>query len=531
MVAFVSAAAVLLTHLWFLGGPPLARTEAHRALTGHEILQTGHWLVPTLYGDVYLRKPPGFYWVVAVSESIFGANGWGWRLPSALASAGMAGAAALFAARWFGARAGLIAGLSYLALIPLWAQGRSADIDALNMFASASAALLVLHLNWSGAARPGAAAGLLALAVAVMMMVKGPAGGAPLLAAMVAPSLLLRDWRPLRRPALWLALGAGVAVFAVWAISAWVYVHRHGLVRDLRGVDELVTRVAGRGLTQWIEVIRVPFELFAYALPFSLAALVATRPAVLATIDLPAARLARALVATLAGSLLLGVLAGVNNVRYAYVVVPLICPLVGLVGAAWAEGSLNASAQKLLRQVMTVTTLGYALFAALLLRKLWIAHVDRSIAAVLLVLLIAATLFSLASWVRQRAAAGAAGVLAVVLVLGLAYAHHRNFERTRFSAHEAGLTLREAVGAGSTVTTDMMVMARPELFYYAQVHVDYRFSGFEKPHELESAMWIVFHETEWAKWKAAMPGRFSQVQPLAITGDNAVVARYTPAGN
>ncbi|MCX5660136.1 MAG: glycosyltransferase family 39 protein [Planctomycetota bacterium] len=528
MTVSLAAGAVLLTHLWMLGGPPLARTEAHRALTGHEILQTGHWLVTTLYGNVYLRKPPGFYWVVALSESILGANGWGWRVPSALASACMAAAVALMTRRWFGPRAGLIGGLSYVALVPLWAQGRSADIDALNMLASATCALIVLHLNWSGTPRPYLWAGLLALAAGAMLMVKGPAGGAPLLAALVAPSIAMRDWKPLRRAAVWLALAAGVAVFAAWAFAAWRYLSAHNLTLDLRGVEELRSRVAGRGISQWIDVAAVPAELFAFALPLSLAAILAslrpTRDAVLPD----AARLARALAAALVGALVIGVLGGVNNVRYGYVALPLLCPLVGLVGDTWASGAYSVATQRLLRQVLTVTTLGYAAFAATLLVQTWRVHGDRPLLIGIAVALALATIWSVAGWLRQRLASAATGSLVVVLALGLAYAHRKNQERVEFSAQKAGLKLGKTVGQGTRVLTDRMVMFKPELFYYAQVDVDYQLTSLEQPHDLGAATWVVFHDDEWTAWHDAMPDRFRNVTPLPIVGDGAVVALYDP---
>src|SRR2546423_3601291 len=48
-----------------LGAAPLAGTEGHRAITAHQMVQRGSYLIPTLYGYTYLKKPPLHYWILA----------------------------------------------------------------------------------------------------------------------------------------------------------------------------------------------------------------------------------------------------------------------------------------------------------------------------------------------------------------------------------------------------------------------------------------------------------------------------------
>ena len=50
-----------------LGADGLGATEGHRAVPGWEMLDTGRWLVPTMFDQPYLRKPPGMSWAVALS--------------------------------------------------------------------------------------------------------------------------------------------------------------------------------------------------------------------------------------------------------------------------------------------------------------------------------------------------------------------------------------------------------------------------------------------------------------------------------
>lgn len=55
--------------------------------TAREMLLTGNWLSPQIYGNFWFDKPPLFYWLDALSFSMFGVSTWAARLPSALTGA------------------------------------------------------------------------------------------------------------------------------------------------------------------------------------------------------------------------------------------------------------------------------------------------------------------------------------------------------------------------------------------------------------------------------------------------------------
>lgn len=55
--------------------------------TAREMLLTGNWLSPQIYGNFWFDKPPLFYWLDALSFSMFGVSAWAARLPSALMGA------------------------------------------------------------------------------------------------------------------------------------------------------------------------------------------------------------------------------------------------------------------------------------------------------------------------------------------------------------------------------------------------------------------------------------------------------------
>lgn len=82
------ALATLAMFFWGLGSIPLLSfNEARRAVPVREMLQAGDWLIPTLNGQLYISKPPLFYWLAAIPAVLSGSTSeWVVRLPSALAA-------------------------------------------------------------------------------------------------------------------------------------------------------------------------------------------------------------------------------------------------------------------------------------------------------------------------------------------------------------------------------------------------------------------------------------------------------------
>ncbi len=70
--------------LW-LNPPPLIGDEAYYARVPVEMRERGDWIVPYFNGEPRYKKPPLMYWLVALSQSIFGENEFASRLPSFMA--------------------------------------------------------------------------------------------------------------------------------------------------------------------------------------------------------------------------------------------------------------------------------------------------------------------------------------------------------------------------------------------------------------------------------------------------------------
>lgn len=84
-VVWVLAGLTVFAHLWNLGLMPLIADEPIRATVTLEMMLSGNYAVPTVFGDFYYKKPPLYNWLIALffwlseSWSVFV-----FRLPSAL---------------------------------------------------------------------------------------------------------------------------------------------------------------------------------------------------------------------------------------------------------------------------------------------------------------------------------------------------------------------------------------------------------------------------------------------------------------
>lgn len=275
----------LIVYFPLLGSTGLSMTEGHRAIPGFEMLERARagdadaWWLPTLFGQAYLRKPPGVSWAIAGSARVFGENELAARWPSAIAATSLAMVALWFGSRWFGRRAGLASGLAQ-ALWPLmWSAGRSAEIEAMNSASAAVATWLVIDIMIGRDSRKRTHAATLAagfalgLALTIMALCKGPAGMPVVLGGLIGACWAQRSWRGLRSMPLWLGggLACGVLGYCLWRVDAAVATSQQTPV--LQGPSEFLwsgekLSVAGVG-----QVMLMPVIALASALPASLALL------------------------------------------------------------------------------------------------------------------------------------------------------------------------------------------------------------------------------------------------------------------
>jgi 4-amino-4-deoxy-L-arabinose transferase-like glycosyltransferase len=321
-----------------LGANGFIASEGHRVLPAWSMLDSGDYLVPRLFEQVYLRKPPGMFWALAGSSALLGRTEFAARAVSAAAMTAGAVVSLLFARRWFGGLyppAGLVAGLAH-ALSPwFWQFGRTAEIESLHQLCVQVSVLLLIDLLVSGRERGVRAAHMTAvgagLSMAAMVLVKGPAGVPAIVAAVAAPCLVRRSLDPLRsRP---LRVAVLVAVLVIVAVFAAIFraLARSGEGAVAQSLDEFLWSAEGlAGMA-----LLLPTAL-ASALPMSFALLYPWGRAM----DPGAERtnqIARTLAWVCLLSLLIYLFAGVTNRRYVLPSFSILAPL-----AAWATSRIAA---------------------------------------------------------------------------------------------------------------------------------------------------------------------------------------------
>ncbi|RUM40972.1 MAG: hypothetical protein DSY34_04530 [Desulfurobacterium sp.] len=80
LIAFIS----LIFFFSRLYEPSLSGDAAKYALIAKNMLKSGNYLVPDLGIELYFKKPPFFFWLIALSYKLFGISEFSARLPSAI---------------------------------------------------------------------------------------------------------------------------------------------------------------------------------------------------------------------------------------------------------------------------------------------------------------------------------------------------------------------------------------------------------------------------------------------------------------
>lgn len=217
--------ATLFSHREVLGVDIM---EARNLITAREMIDTGQWFLPTMFGEPRLAKPPLPTWFTAVAmlggnaglDTDLAVN----RIPSALA--GLFLAVSLFGLTRFWTRsteaaAWTTAFLATSYMFVLMARRNSWDIYCHAFMLAAIWALAVIADSPAPRKRLAVVAGVL---LGLSGLSKGPVSYYALLAPWVAAMLATGGWRGvrLRLKDLALALGLGLVLSVIWPVAAWI---------------------------------------------------------------------------------------------------------------------------------------------------------------------------------------------------------------------------------------------------------------------------------------------------------------------
>lgn len=513
---------------------PIAGTEGHRSMTAHLMVQSGEWIVPRLFGRVYLAKPPLHYWIIGAFEKFSGrATPFVWRLPSAIEASLTAAILSLFASRWFGRVAGWVSGICFVALIALWGENRGADIDVSNTLSANLAALCLLELHFGfgkGRARWIFGAGI---AIGASLLVKGPAGMTIILGSLLwiaVDDLRNRKVSTLRKASFWMPPLIGVTIFGVYLLVGRMYLKSHGFPMDPTGLQEGMQDLHPHdwSLRRAIEWIFLPATLFLYSLPVSIALPLSMFREVRGE-DARRSRLMTALAASVLLAWTVCFISGMHLPRYAYVTLPLLCPLAGAV----ASGAYTHDSRfrPLIRAIVFWTLVGFGIAVVVVCGMLWRHSEIRPLlvtAALVAVIIAGVSTAQLMSRVESWRPLW--GVPALLLVLSTGIARFAHYERLKRSSIVPGQWIREQTGPNAELVTCAMVLDQPELFYYSGLSTRATNGETLDWRPLKLGTWVVLEAQELKIWKAEVPDRLRKVMKFTANHNDGYLVWYAEAG-
>lgn len=158
---------IFFTLFFGIGGVPLLDPdEPVYAETAREMLQTGDFLSPRIFGDYWYDKPPMYYWLVAAAFKVFGYGEFAARFPAALMGALTAFMLYFSVTKLFNERAGFWSSLILTSCIQFFYLSKAAVTDTSLLFFMTGALLSFLHKKYW----------LMYVCMGFATLVKGPIG-------------------------------------------------------------------------------------------------------------------------------------------------------------------------------------------------------------------------------------------------------------------------------------------------------------------------------------------------------------------
>lgn len=224
---YVTVLALFGSYIYYFGlGTYPLRTwdEGVYAEAAKNILLEGAWLAPPVHYHgthykVFMLKPPGGFWIEAVSMGIFGVNEFGVRFPSATAAILVSVVLYIYGRRLYDRRAGFLAGLVWLFGPYTFAgynAGRFGGLETLTILVG----VLFVYATWRLATddEPGPWYVWVGLFAALAVLIKGFAAG---IYVLVVLPLVVRSIRRFIRLEFLKTVVVTAAVSAPW----FVYMH------------------------------------------------------------------------------------------------------------------------------------------------------------------------------------------------------------------------------------------------------------------------------------------------------------------
>lgn len=244
--------------------------EANYAETAREMVLSGDWISPQIYGSYWYDKPIFFYWELAAAYTLFGFNEFASRLPSAVFGTMNVLFLYWFARKVYGEKAGLLSALIFGSCVETWLLSRAVITDATLIFFM-SAAVAFFYLGYTENRKYYF---LCYAAAAIAVLIKGPIG---LLLPGAAAFLFLLYQKDLKEM-LHVHLFSGLLLFLVIA-GSWYgtmcWLHGSDFLLNFIGVHNVLRATVAEhpAHNKWyfnLLCFLVGFAPWSFLLPYSL---------------------------------------------------------------------------------------------------------------------------------------------------------------------------------------------------------------------------------------------------------------------
>ena len=163
----IVAVAALFIILFGIGGTPLLDPdEPVYAETAREMLQTGDFLSPRIFGNFWYDKPPMYYWLVAIAQFIFGDGEFAARFPAAIMACATSVMVYIAGTKLFNERAGFWSAMILTSCVQFFYLGKAAVTDTTLLFFMTGALFSFIHKRYW----------LMYICMALATVTKGPIG-------------------------------------------------------------------------------------------------------------------------------------------------------------------------------------------------------------------------------------------------------------------------------------------------------------------------------------------------------------------
>lgn len=419
-VVACAVASLALAALVLLPGlgtpPPWDPDEGRHAEIAREMAvaeRPGGWLLPTLDGVPYRRKPILHYWLAAAALHAGGVDIGMARLPSTLAAIGIVAVTGACGAAWWGPVAGLASATILVTAAGFALVARLASPD---MTFALWITLAIVAMRAGLRALPRTAALVpSALAAGLATLTKGFAG--PLLIALVGlvDAALRRRLARVPARAVLAAAAAIVVVTLPWLLAIAVldppYLRQFVVREHLLRFFDPSTSLHPRSMLFYVPVLLVGFLPWSVLVP---SAVLAARPV---GADAPARF-------CLAWAAVVIAFFSLSSGKQAVYVLPALPPLALLVGRALARWQASAEGlPDLARRGLRLFGLGLLVAPPIVLLVAAQRYDGALVPAASLALGVMPVGVALLALLRRRHDAAAAGVLALAMALGLHVFH------------------------------------------------------------------------------------------------------------